>query len=87
VTQVPEFETFADVVGPTFEVRRVDLDGRAALSTRKVMVVRFDDAAPVETLTAISHDHVDVAKLDQLLELGVDGRERDAAAVALDEGM
>jgi len=56
-------------VGPLFELGSVDLDGRATETARQVVVVGFHDAAPVETLTAIGHHDVDVAVVDQFLEL------------------
>ena len=72
-------------MGPLFELGSVDLDGRATETARQVVVVGFHDAAPVETLTAIGHHDVDVAVVDQFLELGVDGGEGDVAAFALNE--
>jgi hypothetical protein len=49
------------------------------------MVVRLDDATSIETLAAVGHDDVDLAVLDQLLQLRVDRRERDSPAVSFDE--
>jgi zinc/manganese transport system substrate-binding protein len=82
-----EAESFADVLGPLLEIRCVNFDGRAAEPTRQVVVVGFHHAPPVETLAAIGHNDVNVADLDEFLELGVDGRQSDVAALALDEGV
>jgi hypothetical protein len=87
VTNLSETESFADVVRPRLEFRRVDFDGRAAEPTREVVMVGFDDTTPVETLAPIGHHDVDLSVLEEFLELRVDGRERDVAAVAPDEGV
>jgi hypothetical protein len=87
VTKVPEAESITNVVGPLLEFGGVDFNGRAAQSTRKVVVVRFDDAASIQALAAIGHYDVDVTVLHEFLELGVDGRQGDVTTVALDEGV
>lgn len=83
----PIAEGLSDVVGPLFEFRSVDLDGGAADATRQVMVVRFDDASSVKTLPAIGHDDVDLTVLDEFLELGVHGGQRDVPALAFNQGV
>jgi len=50
-------------------------------------MVDVDDALPVEAFAPVGHDHVDVAGLDQLLQLGVNGREGDVPAILHDEGV
>jgi zinc/manganese transport system substrate-binding protein len=87
VAQVVVAESLGDAVGPALEFGRVDLDGRPATSTREMVVVRVHDAAPVEALTAVGHDDVDLAGGDQPLKLGVDRRERCLAAVSPYEGV
>jgi len=78
-------ERLSDVVSPFFELGRVNLDGRAAEATRQVVVVGFHDAAPVEAFAAIGHDNVDLTVVDELLELGVHGGQRDVAALTLNQ--
>lgn len=87
MTEFSKAESLADVVGPLLEFRCVDLDGRAAEATRQVVVVGFHDATAIQTLAAVGHHDVDLAEMDQFLELGIDGRERNTTAVALNEGV
>jgi zinc/manganese transport system substrate-binding protein len=87
VAQVVVVESLSDVVGPAFELGCVDLDGRSATSTRQVVVVRVHDATPIQALTAVGHDDVDLAGGDQPLKLGVDRRERCLATVSSYEGV
>ena len=78
--------TLTDLGGPSLEFGRVDLDRGSTVATRQVVMVHVDDAPTKQALAAVSHDDVDVAAADdQLLQLGVDGGERDATAVAHDE--
>jgi hypothetical protein len=78
-------KSFTNVMGPLLEFGRVDFNGRAAQATREVMMVRLNHATSVETFPAIGHHDVDVAVLDQLLQLRVDRRQRDSPTVSLDE--
>ena len=77
----------AEPVGPGFEVGGVYLDRGAAVTTGQVVVVRVNDAAPIEALAPIGHHDVDLARRRERLQLGVDRRERDLAPVAGDEGV
>lgn len=85
VANLSEAEAFTDVVRPLLEFGSVDFDGGATDATREVVVVGFDDAATVQAFAAIGHDDVDVADLDEFLELRIDGREGDVTALALDQ--
>ncbi len=85
MSQVDVAELVADLVAPSLEVGGVNLDGCATLATRQVVMVRVDHTASIEALTPVRHDDVHVTVRDELLQLGVDGGERDMAAVALDE--
>ena len=48
-------------------------------------MVRVDHATPIEAFSAVGHHDVDLTIEDEFLQLGVDGREGDMAAVALDQ--
>jgi hypothetical protein len=85
VTKVAVAEVITNVVRPLLEFGRIDLDGGTALATRKVVVVRFDDAASVEALAAVGHDDVNVAAGGQLLQLRVDGCQSNVATLALNQ--
>lgn len=85
MAKVPEPEVMPNVVRPLLEFWRIDLDGGTALATRKMVMVRFDDASAVETFAAVSHDDVDVAAGGQFLQLRVDGCQGNMAAVTLDQ--
>ena len=88
VAQVAVAESFADVVGPLLELRRVDLHGRAAEATRQVVVVgRRRRSVDRDSRRDRSSRRRRRRICDEFLELGVDGREGDLAAVALDEGV
>jgi hypothetical protein len=87
VAQVSVVESLADFVRPRFEFGRIDLHRRAAASTREVVMMNVNDAATIETLTPIRHDHVDFATLDQPFQLGVDGGEGNLATVLHDQTM
>ena len=85
MTDLSETESLTDVVRPFLEFGGVNFDGGSAASTRQVVVMGVDDAAPVQTLAAIAHEDVNFAVLGQFLELRIDGREGDMAALALDQ--
>jgi hypothetical protein len=78
-------KSFANVMCPPLEFWGVDFYGRATQATREVMVVRLNDATSVETFAAVGHYDVHFAVLDQLLQLGVDGRQGDPSAVSFDQ--
>jgi hypothetical protein len=85
VAKITEVKSLAYVMGPLLEFGRIDLHRRSARATRKMMVVRLDDATSVQAFTSVGHDDVDFAVLDQFLQLRIDGRESDPPTVALDE--
>jgi len=87
VTKVVVSVAVRELAGPRFEFRRVHFYGRATASTSEVVVVGINHATSIEALATIGHDDVDFVRLCQGLELGVDGRERDAATVARDKCM
>ncbi len=87
MTQVGEAILLANVVSPGFEFRRVDFHGGPARPTRQVVVMHVDDASAIERLAPIGHDEVHFAAFRELLELRVDRRERDLAAIFDDEGV
>ena len=76
-----------DVARPRLELGRVHFDYRAAVATGQMVMVGVDDAAAKEAFATVGHDHVDLAALDEFLQLRVDRRECDAAAVANDESV
>ncbi len=80
-------EPFTNVCAHFSSSGAVDFDGRAAHATREVMVVGLDDATTIETFAAVGHHHVHLAVLDQLLQLGIDRRQRDSSTVSFDERM
>lgn len=80
-------ELLCDRVRPALELGRVDLDDGPADPTGQVVVVRVDDAPAVKSLAPVGHDHVDVAGLDESLQLGVDGGEGDLAAILHNESV
>ena len=85
MTKVVVSVAVGELASPRFEFRRVHFDGRATTSTSEVVVVGINHATSIEALTAIGHDDVDFVRPREGLELGVNGRERDAATVARDE--
>ncbi len=87
MTQVPVVETFGDLAGPLLELGGVDLHRGAAQATRQVVVVRIVDASPIEGLTPVGHDHVDLAGVGEFLQLAVDGRQGDLTPVTGDESV
>jgi hypothetical protein len=87
VTKIAVSEVSANVVRPLFEFGCIDLDGDAALATRKVVMVRFDHASAIETLTSVRHDDVHVVARGQFLQLRIDGGERYMATVSFDHGV
>jgi hypothetical protein len=40
-----------------------------------VVVVNIHNAASIQTLTAVSHNNVDVFRINELAKLGIDGGE------------
>jgi len=76
-----------DIARPLLEFGRVHFDDRPATATGQMVMVRVDNAPTKEALAAVGHDHVDLAALDQFLQLGVDRRESDTTAVAHDESV
>ncbi len=85
MVKVPVPEMIPNLVRPLLEFGRVNLYGGAALATRKMMMVRFNDASSVETFAAIGHDDVDVAASGQFLQLRVHGGQGNMAPVTLDQ--
>jgi zinc/manganese transport system substrate-binding protein len=85
VTQFAESIACPNVVRPLLEVGGVDFDGRAAVTAREMVMVDIDVAAPVKAFATIRHDDVDFSAIDEFLELGVDGRERNLLALSRDE--
>lgn len=87
MAQVVVAVALGDLVGPLFELRRVDLDGGPAVAAGQVVVMRVDDASTKEALTAVSHDDVHLTVGDQFLQLRVDRRQGGATPVAHYEGV
>jgi zinc/manganese transport system substrate-binding protein len=85
VTQFTESVARPDVVGPLLKLGSVDFDGGAAVAAREMMVVDLYVTAPVEAFATIGHDDVDFTALDELLQLGVDGRQCNLLAVSSNE--
>jgi hypothetical protein len=82
MSNVDVVKTFGDGARPVFQLGGIHLDGCAAHATRKVVVVRVVHAPPVERLAAVGHNDVDLVSIGEFLQLAVDGRESDLAAVA-----
>ena len=74
-------ERRCDCVGPVFKFGCIDLDNRSAQPARQVVVVRVDDASTIETLASVGHDHVDIARFDESLQLRVHGGQSDLATI------
>ena len=87
MTKLAKSVAIAYVVGPALQFGRVDFDGPSARATDQMVVVLIDHASSVEGFASFGHHDVDVAAGHQLLQLGVDRRERDRGAVAQNEGV
>ena len=87
MSQVAIGEALTDVVRPFFKFRSVDLHGCSAVPAREVVMVDVDDATSIKAFATVSHDDVDVAALNEPLQLRVNGSEGNLSTVFHDQAV
>lgn len=53
---------FAELASPRLKFGCVHFNSRPTTSTGEMVMVRVDNAAPIETLATVGHDHVDFVR-------------------------
>jgi len=87
VAKIDVVVEFCELAGPRFKFGCVHFNGRPTTSTGEVVMMRVDNAAPVETFATVGHNDVDFVHQREGLQLGVDRRERYTPSVSRDESV